>query len=101
MGGLNAITYCAAIVSWHVCVTHRRVNVVHLFILGHGVVDPFLNAQDVLLVTEVPRGLPRDLDPPWRRQSAQVHPCGRLRPPHTHISSRTKNYNDNTAVDTN
>ena len=56
---------------------------VHLFVLGHGVVDPLLNAQDVLLVTQVPRGLPRDLDPPRRGQSAEVHPCGRLRPTET------------------
>ena len=90
MGGLKAVNYFAAIVSWHVCKTHRWVDVVHLFVLGYGVVDPFLNCQDMLLVAEVPRGLPRNLNPPRGRQCTQVHPCGRLE---THIQTLASGQN--------
>lgn len=57
---------------------------IDLFVLGNGVIDSFLDGQDVVLIAQVTRSLPRNLDAPWCRQGSQIHSCGRLNThPHT------------------
>lgn len=51
---------------------------IELFVLGYGVIDPFLDGEDVVLVAQVTRSLPRNLDAPWCRQGRQVHSCSGL-----------------------
>lgn len=68
---------------------YRRVYLVELLVLGDGVVDPFLDRLDVLLVVQVTGGLPSYLDPPGCRQSCQVHSCSRLQN-RTYVLKRTE-----------
>lgn len=56
--------------------SYRRINLINLLVLDDGVIDSFLNAQDVVLVAQVTRRLPSDLDAPRRWQGRQVHSCG-------------------------
>lgn len=68
---------------------YRRVYLVELLVLGDGVVDPFLDRLDVLLIVQVTGGLPSYLDPPGCRQSCQVHSCSRLKN-RTYVLKRTE-----------
>lgn len=60
-------------------VSHRRVYLVKLLVLGNGVVDSFLDSEDMLLIVQVAGSFPSNMDPSWYRQSRQVHSCSRLR----------------------
>lgn len=70
------INYCP-------CMSHRWVYFIQLFVLGYGVIDPFLDGEDVVLSAQVTRSLPCNLDAPRWRQGCQVHACSRLNT-HTH-----------------
>lgn len=59
--------------------SYRWVYLIEVFVLGDGVVDPFLDRQDVLLIVQVAGGLPSYLDTSRCRQSCQVHPRSRLK----------------------
>lgn len=47
-----------------VVLSHRRVDLINLFVFGYGVIDPFLDGQDVVFIAQVTGGLPCNLDPP-------------------------------------
>lgn len=61
-----------------VVLSHRRVDLINLFVFGYGVIDPFLDGQDVVFIAQVTGGLPCDLDPPRCWQGCQIHSCSRL-----------------------
>lgn len=61
-----------------VVLSHRRVDLINLFVFGYGVIDPFLNGQDVVFIAQVTGSLPCDLEPPRCRQGCDVHSCGGL-----------------------
>lgn len=47
------------------CLSHRRVYLINLFVIGYGVIDPLLHGQDVVLIAQVTSSLPCNLDAPW------------------------------------
>lgn len=61
-----------------VALSHRRVDLIKLLVFGYGVVDPFLDAQDVVFIAQVTGILPCDLDAPRCWQGGEIHSCGRL-----------------------
>lgn len=58
--------------------SHRRVDLINLFVFGNGVIDPFLDGQHVVFIAQVAGSLPCDLDPPRCWQGCEIHTCGRL-----------------------
>lgn len=59
-------------------VSHRRVDLINLFVFGYGVIDPFLDGLDVVFIAQVIGSLPCNLDPPRCWQGCEIHSCGRL-----------------------
>lgn len=51
---------------------------IELFVLCYSVIDLFLDGQDVVLIAQVTRSLPRNLNAPWCREGCQIHSCSRL-----------------------
>lgn len=58
--------------------SHRRVDLINLFVFGYGVIDPFLDGQHVVFIAQVTGSLPCDLDAPRCWQGCEIHTCGRL-----------------------
>lgn len=59
-------------------VSHRRRDLIALFVFCDGVVDPLLDGQHVVLVAQVAWSLPCDLNASWCREGGQIQSCGRL-----------------------